>query len=116
MNYEQIVVDLMKEITVKMKKKPSLSKEKLEFLKLIVKMIEPVVKTSYCDAVDFSVSKTGKDLDISFCGEDLEIQNGRKNPFYELVAKANYVKIYSEDGYVNVVLTFTNVWELVDIE
>ena len=116
MNYEEVIVDLMKEVTVRTKKKPSLSEEKLEFLKSIVMMIEPVEKASYSDVVDFLISDNGKDLAIAFCGEDLEIQNGRKNPFYELVAKASSAKIDSQEDYARVILTFTDIWELVDVE
>ena len=116
MNYEEVIVDLMKEVTVRTKKKPSLSTEKLEFLKSIIMMIESVVKSSYSDVVDFLVSDNGKDLAIAFCGEDLEIQNGRKNPFYELVEKANNAKIDSQEDYARVILTFTDIWELIDVE
>ena len=116
MNYEEVIVDLMKEVVKRTKKKPALSEEKLEFLKSIIAMTEPVAKSSYSDVVDFLVSDDGKDMAIAFCGEDLEIQNGRKNPFYELIAKASCVKIDSQEDYARVILTFKDIWELVDVE
>ena len=116
MNYEEVIIDLMKKVAVGTKKKPSLSEEKLEFLKSIIMMIDPVAKSSYSDVVDLLVSDDGKDLAIAFCGEDLEIQNGRKNLFYELAVKASSAKIDSQVDYVRVIFTFADIWELADVE
>ena len=116
MNYEEVIIDLMKKVAVGTKKKPSLSEEKLEFLKSIIMMIDPVAKSSYSDVVDLLVSDDGKDLAIAFCGEDLEIQNGRKNLFYELAVKASSAKIDSQEDCVRVIFTFADIWELADVE
>lgn len=116
MDFYKIIGDLMEEVVKKYKKKPALSEEQAKFLDKLIGMIELVAKSSYCDGVDLSITDKGDELIVSYFGQDIEIQNGRDNPFYRFAEMAHCVDISSEDDTVHVAFTFFGIWELKSIE
>lgn len=116
MDFHGIMNDLMFAIVRDYGKKPVLNDQKDRLLDVIAKTVETVVETSYCDGVDLSVAGSGRDLIVSFFGNDIEIQDGRKNPFYMFAELADRADISSEDDTVHVAFTFFNMWELMPLE
>lgn len=92
-----------------------MSENKKYLLGTLSELLDQVVKTSYCDNVEFYASESGN-LTVEFMGEDIEIQNGRSNPFFSVAGLADAVNIRSEDDKSFILFVFHNIWELKSVE
>ena len=76
--------------------------------------VDALVSEVECESVDANISDTTKTLHIIVVCDDLVLQGGRTNDFFELIAKLDSFSFSKqEDGFLRIELNVANIWELV---